>query len=110
MTSASYGWIIDTDHAPDMSQPEGTNANAKGVMGPPNISDNISDQLLAPGYGRAFRMYDADGELMYTGRIITPKGKEEGELDFAPLDDFGKPNAGATEIHYQRDNGTWYEL
>lgn len=107
---APYGWIIDIDHAPDSSKPEGTNANAKGVMGPHDISPAIEAQLKAPGYGRKFRMLDDDGELYYTGRIITPAGEEEGLMDFAPLDDFGKPNAGATEIHYQRADGSWYEL
>lgn len=109
MSSASYGWIIDADHYPDSSSPEGTNANGKGVMGPHNISDNITNQLLGGG-GRVFRMKDDDGELMYTGRIITPADEEQGVMDFAPLDDFGKGNAGCTEIHYRRDNGTWYEL
>jgi len=107
--AASYGWIIDTDHMPDKDAPEGTNLNAKGVTGPHNISPSIESRLTA-GEGRTFKMKDDDGELYYTGRIITPKDEEQGEMDFAPLDDFGKPNAGATEIHYQRDDGTWYEL
>lgn len=107
--SAPYGWIIDIDHVPDTTSPEGTNANAKGVTGPHDISDDIAARL-AKGEGRTFRMKDADGDLYYTGRIITPEGEEESEMDFAPLDDFGKPNAGATEIHYRRDDGTWYEL
>lgn len=108
MKSAPYGWIIDTDHISDTSAPEGTNANAKGVTGPRNLSDNILNQLLNGG-GRTFRIKDDDGDLYYTGRIITPPAEEQGELDFAPLDEFGKPNAGATEIWY-RINGTWQEL
>jgi len=108
MSSASYGWVIDIDHIPDTSKPEGTNANAKGVMGPSNISDNILNRLLNGG-GRQFRMKDDDGELYYTGRIITRPEDEQGVRDFAPLDDFGKPNAGATEIWYEID-GTWQEL
>jgi hypothetical protein len=100
--------VIDIDHIPDTSKPEGTNANAKGVTGPHNISDNILNQLLNGG-GRQFRMKDADGELYYTGRIITPPMDEQGVRDFAPLDNFGKPNAGATEIWYEID-GTWQEL
>lgn len=109
MSHAAYGWIIDTDHWPDTDSPEGTNANAKGVMGPHDIS-HVNLKALLAGEGRTFRMLDADGEKMYTGRIVTPAGEEEGVMDFAPLEDFGKPNAGATEIHYQRDNGAWYEL
>jgi hypothetical protein len=109
MKSASYGWIIDKDHHPDTSSPEGTNANAKGVTGPHNISDNILNQLLGGG-GRTFRMKDGDDETLYTGRIIVPVGEEEGLLDFKPLDDFGTGNGCATSIHYQRGDGTWYEL
>jgi hypothetical protein len=49
--------------------------------------------------GRAFAMYDDDGELYYRGRIWT--AAEPGtEADFGPLDDFGTPNAGCTEIRY----------
>lgn len=108
MTYAPYGWIISIDHSPDTSAPEGTNANAKGVTGPHNIDPAIEANLKA-GAGRIFRMLDDDGELCYTGRIITPSDDEQSEMDFAPLDDFGKPNAGATEIWYQIGGG-WQEL
>ena len=106
---ATYGWIIDIDHVPDSRSPEGTNANAKGVTGPHNISDAIAARLAA-GAGRAFQLKDDDGELYYTGRIITGPEDEEGIRDFAPLEDFDKPNAGASDIYYQRENGTWYAL
>jgi hypothetical protein len=108
MKHASYGWIITTDHAPDTSAPEGSNANAKGVTGPHNISPAIEARLKA-GEGRPFQMRDDDGELYYTGRIITRPEDEQGVKDFAPLDDFGKPNAGASEIWYWI-NGKWTEL
>ena len=54
-------------------------------------------------------MYDADGELIYSGRIIT-RDDSGSETDFAPLDDFGKPNAGCTEIWYEDARGNWSEL
>lgn len=108
MSYAPYGWIITTDHIADASEPEGTNSNAKGVKGPHNLDPAIEAQLDA-GKGRAFRIKDDDGELYYTGRIITPREEVGGEMDFAPLDDFGKPNAGAVEIWY-RINNKWTEL
>jgi hypothetical protein len=107
MKTAPYGWVIDTDHNPDLSAPEGTNANAKGVTGPHNLSSSILSQLLNGG-GRQFHMKDDDGELYYSGRIITPVEEEQGVMDFAPLDDFGKAN-GATEIWYW-DGKRWFEL
>lgn len=106
--TAAYGWVIDTDHYPDKDAPEGTNANATGVMGPGNISSSVKDRLRN-GEGRQFRMFDDDGDLYYSGRIITPADEEGGEMDFAPLDDFGQPNAGATEIRYL-EAGRWVEL
>lgn len=41
-----------------------------------------------------FIMEDCDGEVYYRGKIA-------GEFDgFEPLDDFGMPNAGCTDIKY----------
>jgi hypothetical protein len=45
-----------------------------------------------------FRMYDDDGNLYYEGRMT--------ELDFGPLDDYGMPNAGCTELWHLND-GKW---
>lgn len=108
MSNAPYGWMIDIDHSPDTNSPEGTNVNAKGVTGPHDIAPAILKRLHA-GEGRPFHMKDDDGEFYYTGRIITPVDEEQGEMDFAPLDDFGEPNAGATEIWYEI-NGKWAAL
>lgn len=73
--------------------------NAVGIIGPRNATDTQSQQLTA-GKGKAFRMYDDDGELYYSGRII---GEYEG---LEPLEDYGTPNAGATEIRMY-NNGKW---
>lgn len=108
MSYSAYGWIIDIDHMPDLTQPVGTNSNAKGVMGPHNIDPALVERL-SKGQGHVFRMKDADDELYYTGRIITAPGDEDGEFASAPLDDFGKPNAGAVSIWYLKD-GHWSEL
>jgi hypothetical protein len=47
-----------------------------------------------------FKMYDDDGELYFEGRMETP--------DFHPLDDFGMPGYGCTEIKYS-ENGNKFE-
>lgn len=50
----------------------------------------------------AFRMLDDDGEVYY-------HGKSSCSSSFDPLDDFGMPNAGCTDIQYFED-GRWKSL
>lgn len=102
----AYCWIIDIDHDPDTAQPEGTNLNAKGVMGGAN-----ADVTLLDGETERFRLLDDDGNVYYEGRIA---GDYEG---FEPLYDFGMPNAGAVSIQYFKGTTTevvtkeiWEEL
>lgn len=107
----SYAWIIDIDHNPDPGFAEGTNCNAKGLTGPRDAPDLLIDILEgnAPPQDIAahaadcktftFNMYDDDGELYYSGRMITDEGDTE-EACYGPLGDFGMPNAGAVSIRY----------
>jgi hypothetical protein len=83
---ANYGFIITTDVL------EGNDAI---IIGPRGIDPAI-EALLHHGQGRAFRLHD-DDELYYEGRYIGP----DDDTEFAPLDDYGTPNAGATSISYQ---------
>ena len=80
------GWIITHDHIKD----ENDKVGDAGTYGP-------GETTLTPEeiekFGRVFKIYDDDGELYYTGKIIGGDG-------FEPLEDFGTPNAGATEIRY----------
>ncbi|GHB52034.1 hypothetical protein GCM10010331_44490 [Streptomyces xanthochromogenes] len=100
---AAYGWVIDVEHEPSEGRDE------TGTMGPHNIDPQIQVRLRR-GDGRTFRMYVSDQVLSYTGRIITTDGAG-GDDDFGPLDDFGRPNAGCTEIHYfDASTQTWREL
>lgn len=77
-------WIIDQDHVADDEFPEGTNLNAVGKR---------SRDKSEKGLFCKFKMFDDDGNLYYEGRA-------DEIFDMSPLDDFGKGNAGCTEIRY----------
>jgi hypothetical protein len=100
--SARYAWIIDTDHLFD---PDDTvTPDEKGITGPHNAPAEFLTILegTAPSTGRMvhkFKMYDDDGELYYSGRYIGPND----DSMFGPLENFGMPNAGCTDIHYKKD-------
>ena len=102
----SYGWIIDKDHLAEPGDEPGTNCNAVGIVGPSAAPDRLVAFLQDRDWDErdgvdvyTFKMYDGDGELYYTGRMITDEGKTE-EAYFGPLDDYGMPNAGCTSIRY----------
>ena len=85
----SYYWEITLDRIADPAAPAGTNANAVGVSsGDPHI---MTRQGIIRSY---FEMLDDDGESYYKGIIFHRNGEEQ----FAPLDEFGAPNAGAVII------------
>ena len=92
-----YAWTIDTDHLDD---------DKNTVRGPRGATIELLE-TLAKGEGESFRIYDDDNVLYYAGRIL-------GDYDgFEPLDDFGTPNAGATEIRYRKHgnhDGAWESL
>jgi len=78
-----YNWTVTNDW---------TGGGEKGLTGPMNKSRHTANET-------DFRIYDDDGILYYSGKIW-------GDFDgFEPLDDFGTPNAGCTEIHL-KDNKT----
>jgi len=85
----AYSWIIDQDHI---------DGEDVGVTGPHGTTTNWEYDMGIP-----FQMFDDDGELYYTGRYL---GDDSEDL-FAPLDDFGGPNAGCTGIKYKDANGNW---
>lgn len=93
-----YGWVIDKDHLFDPNAH--SDRDDKGTMGPRDISPE-HQEMLKKGEGKKFKMYDDDGELYYEGRIVG----ECNELE--PLDDFGMPNAGCTDIQYKNKEGKW---
>ena len=94
-------WIITKDKI---------ESDALGTTGPGIASDNDVKRLKA-GEGVRFRMLDDDGEIYYYGRQLAESDCTEdyeggfygAESEFAPLDNFGRPNAGCTDIQF--DNG-----
>lgn len=79
-----YHWTITHDHI-------GT--DAVGTIGPRGA---VLDAETIKKACKGFRMYDADGVLYYEGFIC-------GDFcGFEPLDDFGTPNAGATDIRMRQ--------
>ena len=101
----TYGWIITRDYITPADEREST--YSVGTMGPRNMPAELDDRLRT-GEGVAFRLLDDDGEIYYHGRLITtdPGGEDE----FGPLNDFGTPNAGATDIQYRNPVGQWESL
>jgi hypothetical protein len=93
--AAAYAWIIDQDVI--------EKGHSNGLTGPRDLPDDLLAKLEAdPKVGKKFKMYDDDGEHYYTGRILyTDEG--DSEVEFAPLDDYGTPGAGCTEIRYWQD-------
>lgn len=110
-------WIITKDKIADTDEPEGTNLNAKGLIGPGIATENDIKRLRA-GEGRKFRMLDDDGEVYYYGRVLEDdectdeyeSGMFGGDGECAPFDDFGRPNAGCTQLEYKNADGKWEGL
>ncbi len=78
-----YAWVITKDNI---------DTDAEGVIGPRGATMDAAEIRRD---GQMFKIFDADGEFYYGGYIA---GKYSG---FEPLDDYGEPNAGATEIRYR---------
>lgn len=97
--SIDYGWIITKDFI--------NQGKEVGIIGPSGVSDAVTAQLIR-GEGSKFRLYDDDCNLYYEGIQITGNNSDEG--CFAPLDDFGTPNAGCTYMKVENAEGKWEEL
>lgn len=103
--AARYGWIITQDHLHesflrDYGPSDDNGTSDVGTLGPHGCSKALQARLEA-GEGAEFRMHDDDGELYYSGRILYT-GDSDGDVEFAPLEDFGMPNAGCTRIYYRQ--------
>ncbi len=78
-----YGWIITRNHLD----------NKDIQITGPRDCPFTAEELIKEGI--RFRLLDDDKEVYYSGRMITD-GSEEGA--FAPLYNYGLPNAGCVTI------------
>lgn len=67
-----------------------------------NRASYTSHAELIEKYPLPFRLLDDDGNLMYEGRA-----KEE---LLSPLDEYGEPNAGCTQIQYRDRHNEWVTI
>ena len=93
-------WIITKDHIEDGAA-VGTGSPYWRSDKHPEIFNATTKQeieKLAKKYklNVRFKMYDDDGEVYYEGRMQIE--------DFHPMDDFGMPNSGCTELWYSKNN------
>lgn len=113
-TRTQYAWVIERDH---LDKPGKDPHTAKGLTGPSAAPQELLDRLER-GQGVRFRMYDGDGELYFTGRVLalnedgtTQAFKDAGDEFMAPLDDFGGPDSGCVEIRYRNtETREWESL
>ncbi len=82
-------WCIQKDRTGEPDQ--------SGTVGPALCQLSAATIQNHPS-AHFFQMKDDDGNIYYRGWCIHDGGEEM----FAPLDDFGQPNAGCTSIEYQK--------
>ena len=104
--TSPYAWRIDKDNLFNPAW-DGV-VNEAGTVGP-HDAPSTNRQVLAIHYPHhhQFRMYDDDGILYYTGTLYWSGDAEPDETYlYAPLADYGAPNAGAVVIKYT-DRPQW---
>lgn len=96
--AAPYAWIITEDRIND----DGSVPSRVGTMGPSNAHPDFCAAVAKPGRHRIrFRMYDDEGTYYYGGFLtFDPDCPAYIEPAWAPVDDFGMPDAGCTQISY----------
>lgn len=90
-----YAWICDKDHVVGDDDPKISVWEEINVYGPNTATMEQMAQLKA-GKGYAFRMYDDDGFVNLSGRLLGDPDTD----GFGPLEDFGMGGYGCTEIRY----------
>lgn len=93
---SDYAWIITRDH---LAEEFGDMENEVGITGPRAAPDDLL-ALVKADQGHVFYLYDDDGIKYYTGRLITSGDMDDEDHCYAPLRDFGMPNAGCTEVRW----------
>ena len=104
MPCSPYVWLIDRDHLDKKDMVSiGPSQSAFYVDG--ESQEKLIERIKTNPKVKQFRLFDDDGILYYSGYYVGL----DGEFEFAPLDDFGMPHSGCTEIHYLED-GEWKQL
>ena len=104
----TYAWVItqDLDNPYDEDPQHSGLPSRVGVAGPSTATDE--DILRALNTGASFRLLDDDRNPYYIGRCWSTDGPDSQDM-FAPLDDYGRADVGATTIQY-RQHGRWRSL
>ena len=109
---SSYAWTVTLNYIDDSVPLErwGIDSVPADVSGPRGATDEQLANVKA--HGVPFAMYDDDGILYYRGKFWADDGSgSDSEYAFAPLDDYGAPNAGAVTIRYRNtETGKWETL
>lgn len=93
-----YAWIMSPESDPNVIITKGESFG------------KIVD-LAVSRYGRPFRLYDKDNNLLATGRVyIEDTALIDSELVFKPFDDFGMEYLNAEYIEAQRFDGEWVRI
>lgn len=100
-----YVWLITDDSVAAPGE-----RNDESTAGPAHVSDDLEKAIrmnhVPSGFIRAiFRLYDDDGMFYYRGRMLYADELDgTDEQVFAPLAEFGRPNAGCTRIAWNDDD------
>ena len=98
---STYHWVISVDVD---AERHGDAHSSAGTFGPSGAT-LTEDQIREHEDRKRFKLYDDDGEHMSSGYYVGP----DDETLFAPLEDFGVGNWGATVIKYRNDKTGKYE-
>lgn len=95
----AYEWAITKDYV-------GDNSKTIGIVGPRGATRSAREIADHPE-SKQFRLVDDDGVILVGGYIV--ENRPDYCHGFEPLEDFGEPSLGATEIYYL-ENGEWSQL
>lgn len=97
VSASTYAWGITRGKIEGL--------NVYGVIGPEDAPLTF-DQIKSHEKAEKFRLLYGDGEVYCYGHMVDLEGNASG---FEPLDDFGTPGLGATEIQYYNKETRNYE-